>query len=85
MKCNVSAKDCNNNIVQLFLNEDEAVVNAWLEEYCQPCDDVFDPGYWLKGFELPEMGLEYRCQGWLINVYKETEPDEFELVGYEIR
>lgn len=70
-KCNVIATDSSNETVQLFVDTDETDVNNWLKEYCEPCDGVFDPGYWLKGFELPEMGLPYRCQGWLIKVYKE--------------
>lgn len=71
-KYNVIAQDANNDQVQLFIQADEKTFLNFINEYCENHKDLQNESYrWLKGYELPEYNLPYRCQGWLIKFYAE--------------
>ena len=69
-KYNAMAQDANNNLVQIFVEVDEATLNEFLNDYCdidQRNLDPWDKNYrWLKDYELPEYGIPYRAHGWII-------------------
>lgn len=69
-KYNAMAQDANNNLIQIFVEVDEATLNEFLNDYCEMDEkhlDPWDKNYrWLKDYELPEYDIPYRAQGWII-------------------
>lgn len=67
VKYNVVAQDANLDEYLLLSGIDEASLRVFLNEYCTEDINPFDTLYrWLKDFELPEYGLPYRANGWLV-------------------
>lgn len=68
MMYTVKAQDANLNEYLILSDISREDLDEFITNYCSKADDPWDDYYWLNDNELPECGLPYRSNGWIIRI-----------------